>query len=533
MEDLLQQSMTLHPLLSYEDAVPTELSLPSFAIFSNDETISQIEQTITAQQPSTPPPKPPRQRLQQPSSPQLLHLNSQHQRLLLTLAEASPQTIAYLRSLGDNGSASEAQYQQIMTTPALKQFYLQFNRTLSSVALALLVINSKMVGDARDSNPEKFLDMANALAQSSSLPAVPLATGLIRFLVKLPLAMDRANRVRSLTTVFPSIDSHKFIEILARELTIDQRMRIKELFQSDLENASRADERSVLVEQLVSGISWVYEAVSGNESGRWNSVQCFAEACAGRLLEQLMIQGEDLGVIEMQHMQLLKAWTVGFETPQEYESDRRQLMEKQMMMTEYSCPPVLLLEQSEQVPPELEIPVCQSGSSVPLSATDQVFKRDRNNSIEQVQQLQKEVLQLTAKLTAITKKVDRFERLEQQQNSPMSSQSSPSGGRGDGQMLQQVQATSAANAQAGFDNYSPGSDLIQLQQQVARLEEALILATSTLQPMQQVFEEISLQSSKNSAHNSNRRQEAIGSKDNESSPKENMTVDTDGCCSIS
>eukprot|EP01034_Spumella_vulgaris_P036691 gene36691-45260_t len=195
----------------------------------------------------------------------------------MSLASASPQTIDYLKTLGDNGVIAEQQYTFIRSDPLLHQYYIAFNQAVSSAVLACQSINSGMVSDSRVSNSEQIMSYIDMVAGASGLPGcVSIATGICSFLVKLPNDALRAKSVSKVTTAFPSVDSHKFIEILSRELTILQQNEIRSIATSETVRRSAW-------EKIKRTVEWLQTLDNAT------AVQTFASSHASILLDKLML----------------------------------------------------------------------------------------------------------------------------------------------------------------------------------------------------------------------------------------------------
>eukprot|EP01034_Spumella_vulgaris_P036065 gene36065-44477_t len=193
-----------------------------------------------------------------------------------SLASASPQTIAYLKTLGDHGVIAENQYAFIRSDPLLHEYYIAFNQAVSSAVLACQSIDSGMVSNAQKSKGETVMSCVQIAAGASGLPGASIAAGLFAFLVKLPNDVVRVKCVRRVTVAFPSVDSHKFIEILARELTI--------LLQDEIRSISVASEtaRCAAWETIRRKIEWFQTLRNAT------AVQTFGSSHASVILNTLM-----------------------------------------------------------------------------------------------------------------------------------------------------------------------------------------------------------------------------------------------------
>ncbi len=151
---------------------------------------------------------------------QQLQLFVENTQKLAILAEASPQTLNYLRILGDNGSQAEVQYATIHSNPALASYYTTLNRSITSTLMASQSIFSGMV-DASHGTAVQLLSIANSAAKSTNIPALPLLTGIMKLVGETIEARGRQKIINRLTTRTPTLQHYAIIEMMARELTLE------------------------------------------------------------------------------------------------------------------------------------------------------------------------------------------------------------------------------------------------------------------------------------------------------------------------
>eukprot|EP01034_Spumella_vulgaris_P024803 gene24803-31184_t len=222
-------------------------------------------------------------------------LGNQH--ALSSLASASPQTIAYLKTLGDTGVIAEQQYAYILSDPHLHAFYIAFNQAVSSAVLACQTINSGMVADSRVSKGETIMSYIDMAANASGFPGVSIATGICSFLVKLPNDALRVKSVSRVSTAFPSVDSHKFIEILARELTILQQDEIRSV-------ATSEPVRRTAWEKVKRTVEWLQTLDNATP------VQAYGSSLASALLNKLL-STDPAKTIQQADLNKLALWATG------------------------------------------------------------------------------------------------------------------------------------------------------------------------------------------------------------------------------
>ena len=219
-------------------------------------------------------------------------------RALALLADASPQSILFLRSMGEAAALAEQQYSIIRADPALHEYYLYVNQSLSSAVLACQSITSGMIDNDQVSTVENLAQNLDLAAEAVGLLGAPLLTGIARYLISLPFVHERNKAVANVVYCFPSIDSHKFIEMLARELAIyikDSTAFVeavkaqRESTQKESTNTTKKKKKSKRIsEQVVDGALRAVAWLLPDSIQLLTPVQAHALAQAGRLMETLM-----------------------------------------------------------------------------------------------------------------------------------------------------------------------------------------------------------------------------------------------------
>lgn len=218
---------------------------------------------------------------------------------LTSLAEASPGTIECLKHFGASAVQAELEYDKIRRDPTVYEYYLFFIQAVSSAVLASQSIASGMIADARLSSAEQVMQGIDSAAQAVSWMGAPLITGIGKVLVRIPNTFDRQRTIRRIATYFPSVDSHKYIEMLARELTIF----LAKDTHAILREAKKAPKQSIL-DRVMKVVEWM------STSTNLTVVQGYACGHAAMLIDTMM-RSEDPFAVELQHIPLLMHWASG------------------------------------------------------------------------------------------------------------------------------------------------------------------------------------------------------------------------------
>lgn len=221
-----------------------------------------------------------------------LFLTAQQQLSLAHFAAStSSDVLTYLGHFGSQLHQHRQAMDFILQHPVLTDFYLYFHRSVSTTILGFQTLYSQMVVDNRSSQAEQITGMLDNLAQSSNIAAIPLITGILQEIVKLPQDIHRTQVLNHITKCFPSVDSHRYLESLARELTVEEALVIQRTYRAAM--AQQASQRSKILRVLQQAAGWLYETVllRGEESEMYsmNPVQALAIAYASRLLDGLML----------------------------------------------------------------------------------------------------------------------------------------------------------------------------------------------------------------------------------------------------
>ena len=215
---------------------------------------------------------------------------------LHSLAQASPLTIECLKQFGASAVQAEQEYDFIRRDPTLYEYYLFFIQAVSSAVLASQSIASGMIDDARLSTAEQVMQGIDVAAQAVSWMGAPLVTGIGKFLIGIPHTLERQRTIRRITTYFPSVDSHKYIEILARELT----MFLAKDIRAVLRETKRSSKASIL-ERVMKVVEWM------NTATNLSAVQGYACGHAARLIDTMMCC-DGAFAVEFQHIPQLMQW---------------------------------------------------------------------------------------------------------------------------------------------------------------------------------------------------------------------------------
>jgi hypothetical protein len=196
---------------------------------------------------------------------------------LTSLAQASPLTIECLKQLGLSAAKAELEFSLIRRDPLAYEYYLFFIQATTSTVLASQSIASGMISDARQSTGERVMQGIDTAAQAVSWMGAPLVTGIGRYLVSIPNTLDRQRTIRRIVEFFPSVDSHKYIEILARELTVCVCKDIHEL----MREAKRHPKQGI-VDRVMKAVEWLQTATN------LTPIQALACTHSARLIDTMM-----------------------------------------------------------------------------------------------------------------------------------------------------------------------------------------------------------------------------------------------------
>eukprot|EP01034_Spumella_vulgaris_P022932 gene22932-29110_t len=233
---------------------------------------------------------------------------------LLSLAQASPQVIAYLRTMGDTAVQAEQQYARIVGDPVLHEYYLTFIKSVSSTVLACQALSSNMIADDRVSNSELAANVLDNVASASGLFGVGLVTAVVSYMVKIPNDIERKYTLKRMTNCFPSIDSHKYIEILAREVTILLAADIKTVLR-----LAKKHSKASIYTMVYKAVEWLatYDNVT--------PIQSYATMHVALLLDKLM-HHEPSFTVQITDIPLLIQWATGIDTTVVKASDEFDLL---------------------------------------------------------------------------------------------------------------------------------------------------------------------------------------------------------------
>lgn len=222
---------------------------------------------------------------------------------LPSLSSISPQTLQYLKSIGDAGVVAEMQIHYITQRPELREYYTAVIKYISGTLLASLSISSGMVANSSQSFAEQVASALDSVVGAVGGGfGVSLATGLLNFLVKTKNDIDRTNYVRRITTSFPSVDSQKFVEILSRELCLLQEDSIVEVHFAAMAT------KSTLWDKISTAVEWL--STYDNAS----SVQQLAYCHSGMLIDRLMRCEPPAVVQSLNDVNQLIKWALNSDT---------------------------------------------------------------------------------------------------------------------------------------------------------------------------------------------------------------------------
>lgn len=204
-------------------------------------------------------------------------------------SSASSDVLSYLSQFGQQQQQSREEMDYILQHPALTDFYLYFHRSVSTTILGFQTLFSQLVVDNRQSQGEQITEMIDSLAQSSNIAAIPLITGILKEVVKFPNDTQRSQVLNKVTKCFPSVDSHRILEVLARELTLEER----DFIQQTMRMTKTMSNQTAVLQTLKRSAGWLYETfvLRGEESQYYsfNPVQALATTYASQLLDKLML----------------------------------------------------------------------------------------------------------------------------------------------------------------------------------------------------------------------------------------------------
>ena len=143
------------------------------------------------------------------------------QEVLKVIGGTSATSATYIREYGENKAIVESQCNRIKSNDKLLEYYTTFNRVMSSALRANQVIYSHMVTNASRSLAEKTVHIMGIIAKSTTIPFLPVATGLTEFILNKVNDKDRMLMVNRVVGRF-SVDMNMplFVEALARKLTL-------------------------------------------------------------------------------------------------------------------------------------------------------------------------------------------------------------------------------------------------------------------------------------------------------------------------
>jgi hypothetical protein len=223
----------------------------------------------------------------------LLFTNTQLQTNLVTLSQLSPSALAYLTRLGVTGRQAEEQMNYLRSQPSLLEFYFSFVRSLSRVIIASQCIFSGFIQDNRSSTAENITSLFSFFLSSSSLPGAEMISGVCVFLVKYIHESERKKSIQRLLKTFPTNSSLEWIEILGRMVTIALEEEILRHEAEELQRKSQNTSKGI-VERVFQTLEWLQDPSNSSKT----SVEVFAEAKAGLLLERVMREEKDSTLME-------------------------------------------------------------------------------------------------------------------------------------------------------------------------------------------------------------------------------------------
>lgn len=216
---------------------------------------------------------------------------------LLALSAADPLAIQHLLQSNDLQLHQQARIHYIQTHPFLQIYYLTFVKYLSSCVIALQALHSEFIQDTRSSQPEDVMAMLDSLATYSGFAGVGLVTYVGMYLCSLHGDAERKYTIDQVMHVFPTISSHRFIDLLAQDLTIENEKEIHALAR-EAKNSSLNKPNIILrwINKAEGLLTWIQEGFSsvtggylvggnGNSSTANELIESFALVHAGKVLD--------------------------------------------------------------------------------------------------------------------------------------------------------------------------------------------------------------------------------------------------------
>jgi ankyrin repeat protein len=205
----------------------------------------------------------------------LQELSSLNTVTLRHLSQSSYSTITYLTESSSKLLLYQREYLYIASKPFLFEFYLYFTRTFTSLVLSLQVLLSNNILDNRTTTMESVMAFLDSSASASGLTGLPIVTGILKTLIKLPNEKERKQTIENLTHFFPSVSSHTIIDLLVHELTLLEEDNILLIMKMNkkmkkLEIIKKLYEKNELLQWLYDEIKEGISSSSCNKNSRSN-----------------------------------------------------------------------------------------------------------------------------------------------------------------------------------------------------------------------------------------------------------------------
>jgi hypothetical protein len=229
----------------------------------------------------------------------------------LTLAQAAPSSIRFLKDFGLEKEGAETEYDYIRSKKDLNEFYLSFVRSLTGVAMAHLSVFSGVIADGRTTTSEEVNDLLSTLIESTGLPGALLVTSVGKYLMKKLNDRERNLTLQRLTRTFPSISSLEWIETLGRKVTLFLEDDLREKREEQEEKKGKQGGGGGVMEGLKGMKKKIEKNVEWLQDGRNKCLgERMGEEISAVLLDAIMKNDPAEAVDEVRVLVKLMEWTL-------------------------------------------------------------------------------------------------------------------------------------------------------------------------------------------------------------------------------
>jgi hypothetical protein len=162
------------------------------------------------------------------------------------------------------------------------------------VIVASQCIFSGFIQDNRSSTAEDITSLFSFFLSSSSLPGAEMISGVCCFVVKYIQENERKKSIQRLLKTFPTNSSLEWIEILGRMVTVALEEDILRQEADELQRKSQKNPSKRFVERVFQTLEWLQDPSNSSKT----SIEIFAEAKAGLLLERVMRDEKESSLVE-------------------------------------------------------------------------------------------------------------------------------------------------------------------------------------------------------------------------------------------